>query len=191
MITGKVYLRARKFLFLPLLHSIQKILVLQLGHVCVEVQVPLLRLAEQLLEQQDVGVTCVKQLTLHFTPHGLVHSLNDLLDLVSSEGVIVDSHLLGVSHGGLDRLEALTSLVFGKLYVGDQLGRMVIINLILRRLKNILERTLNNDFREMLPCRQNCRNSHSFTVYLQNCYTATGAVKPLLTGMCLSVLVTL
>ena len=142
--TRNVYLRARKFLFLPFLDGVQEVLVLKLGHVCVEIKMPLLCLAEQLLEQQDVGVTGVKQLALHLAPHRLIHRLNDLLHLVSCEGVIIDPDLLGVRHSGLDTLEALASLVFGKLDVGDQLSRVVLINLILGRLqKNSMKKYWN------------------------------------------------
>ena len=97
---------------------------------------PLLRLAEQLLEQQDVGVAGVEQLALHLSLHRLVHRLNDLLDLVSREGVLIDPDLLSVRHRGPDTLEALAPLVFGKLDVGDELSRVVLINLIFGRLQN-------------------------------------------------------
>ena len=135
----EVYLRARKFLLLPLLDSVQEVLVLELRHVRVEVQVPLLGLTEQLLKQEDVGVTRVEELALHLAPDGLVHGLDDLLDLVGREGVVIDPDLLGVGHGGLDTLEALAPLVFGKLDVGHELSRMVLIDFILGRLKNIQE----------------------------------------------------
>ena len=131
------YLRARKFLFLPPLDGVQEVLVLELRHVGVQVQMPLLGLAEQLLEQEDVGVTRVEELALHLAPHGLVHSLDDLLDLVGREGVVIDPDLLGVRHGGLDALEALAPLILGKLDIGHELSRMVLIDIILRRLKNI------------------------------------------------------
>ena len=160
----EVYLRARKFLLLPLLDSVQEVLVLELRHVRVEVQVPLLGLTEQLLEQEDVGVTRVEELALHLAPDGLVHGLDDLLDLVGSEGVVIDPDLLGVRHGGLDTLEALAPLVFGKLDVGHELSRMVLVNFILGRLKNIQEKPFKLTYGSSLPCRQNCRNQHNFTV---------------------------
>ena len=90
---------------------------------------------EQLLKQEDVGVTRVEEFTLHLAPDGLVHGLNDLLDLVDREGVVIDPDLLGVRHGCPDTLEALTPLVFGKLDVGHELSRMVLVDFILGRLK--------------------------------------------------------
>ena len=130
-----LYLRPSQLRLLPLLDGVQQVLVLQLRHVRVQVEMPLLCLAEQLLQQQDVGVAGVEQLSLHLAAHCLLDCLDDLLHLVHGEGVIVDPHLLGVIHCSLDTLETLSSLVLGELAVGQQLRGMVVIHISITTLQ--------------------------------------------------------
>ena len=78
----------------------------------------------------------VDQLSLHLAYHSLLDSLNDLLDLLHGEGVVIDPDLLGVRHGRLDALQALTSLVLGELAVGQQLGGMVLVHILTAALKH-------------------------------------------------------
>ena len=92
---------------------------------------PLLGLREELLQQEDVGVSRVDQLRLHLAGHSLAHGLNDLLDLVQGVGVVIEPDLPGVLEGGLDGLDALGPLVLGELDVGDQLTGVVLIDFLL------------------------------------------------------------
>ena len=93
---------------------------------------PFLSLAEELFQKEDVRVSGIDELSLHLAAHRLTDGFDDLLDLVQSVGVVIEPDLPRVLDGGLDRLDALPPLVLGKLDVGDQLGRVVLVDFLLR-----------------------------------------------------------